>query len=175
MISTPVSDRFRFRLFTADDLIDLRELHGNAELMRFMHASGLPLTDAELLTWVETWRWEYDRAGYTKWRVETIDGQFLGRAGSSPIPDGQAELGYSLVKSQWGKGYATELASIVRDWAFANTDLPYLLGITMIGNTASQHVLAKIGMIPLGQHEFRGAPHEFFRLDRPSPPHATTR
>jgi RimJ/RimL family protein N-acetyltransferase len=163
----PVSERFRFRLFTEDDLPDLRALHGDVESMRYMHASGLPWNDEELLAWVAKWQGEYDLAGYTKWRVETIDGRFLGRAGLSPMPDGEAELGYSLVQSEWGKGYATELATIVRDWAFAETDLPYLLGITMIGNTASQRVLEKLGMVALGRREFRGRDHEFFRLDRP--------
>ena len=167
MSSGPVADRFRFRLFAHADLPDLRILHGDPESMRYMHASGLPWTDAELLTWVEKWQDEFDRAGYTKWRIETTDGVFIGRAGLSPMPDGEAELGYSLVRSEWGKGYATELATIVRDWAFAETDLPYLLGITMIGNTASQRVLEKIGMIHLGQREFRDRPHEFYRLDRP--------
>jgi RimJ/RimL family protein N-acetyltransferase len=163
----PTADRYRFRLFTHSDIADLCDLHGDTESMRYMHASGLPWTDAELHAWVDTWEAEYDAAGYTKWRVETADGRFLGRAGLSPMPGGEAELGYSLVRREWGKGYATELATIVRDWAFANTALPYLYGITMPGNAVSQRVLQKIGMTPLGLRPFRNGLYEFFRIDRP--------
>jgi RimJ/RimL family protein N-acetyltransferase len=162
----PAADGFRFRLFTHADIGDLRDLHGDHESMRYMHDSGLPWTDEELHTWVDTWQAEYGAAGYTKWRVEAADGRFLGRAGLSPMPGGEAELGYSLVRREWSKGYATALATIIRDWAFANTDLPYLYGITMPGNVASQRVLQKIGMSYLGPRPFRNGRYEFFRLDR---------
>ena len=33
-----------------------------------------------------------------------------------------AELGYHIVRAEWGKGYATEAALACRDWFFANTD-----------------------------------------------------
>jgi ribosomal-protein-alanine N-acetyltransferase len=164
----PAAEGYRFRRFTHDehDIADLRDLHGDTESMRYMHPSGLPWTDEQLHAWVDTWQAEYSSAGYTKWRVEATDGRFLGRAGLSPMPNGEAELGYSLVRREWGKGLATELAIIVRDWALANTDLPFIWGITMPGNTASQRVLQKIGMTPVGPRPFRGGTYEFFRLDR---------
>lgn len=166
----PQDPQFRFRVFTDDDLPEMRRLYGSPESVRYMTASGRPWTDADLLEYIANWQIEFEQYGYTKWRVETTDGTFLGRAGISPMPGSpdEAELGYCLLREEWGKGYATTLATIVRDWTWQATELPYIIGMTHLGNQASQRVLQKIGMNPEGQHPLKGDICEFFRIERPS-------
>jgi len=166
----PIDPHYTFRLFRPRDLPDLRELYGHAESVRYMSADGRPWTDVDLTRAIVAWQEEFHRVGYTKWRVDTGDGVFVGRAGLSPLEGApeEAELGYCVVREAWGKGIATELATIVRDWAWENTCLPYLIGVTRPGNTASQRVLFKIGMKETGQLAFQGSMCQFFRVDRPT-------
>lgn len=169
MPTQPEDPRFRFRVFTEEDLPEMRRLYGHPESVRYMTASGRPWTDDDLLAYIANWQLEFTAYGYTKWRVETADGTFIGRAGISPMPGSpdEAELGYCLLREEWGKGYATAMAIIVRDWIWQATDLPHIIGMTHLGNSASQRVLTKIGMVPRGRHELKGDMYEFFHIDRP--------
>ncbi len=69
--------------------------------------------------------------------------------------DGQAELGYWIVPSHWGRGYATEagraLVAAVRD----SLRIDQLVSGHFIDNPASGRVLEKIGFVPTGAVEPR--------------------
>ena len=56
-----------------------------------------------------------------------------------------AELGYHIVRSQWGKGFATESADRLCHWAFQTLKLHRLEATTTEGNHASEAVLRKLG------------------------------
>lgn len=56
------------------------------------------------------------------------------------------QVGYALVKSAWGKGYATEMAAAVLHYGFVDLQIPLIVGITNLPNVASQRVLEKIGL-----------------------------
>jgi ribosomal-protein-alanine N-acetyltransferase len=167
----PTDLRYRFRLFDADDLDDLRDLYGHPSSVQYLSVDGHPWTDDDLLRQVATWRDEFDQFGYTKWRVDTVDGEFVGRAGMSPLwgDPSQAEMGYCIRRELWGRGIATHLATIVRDWAWRHTTLPHLVGMTYPGNEPSQRVLTRIGMVSTGPQVFDGETFDTFRLDRPNP------
>ena len=56
-----------------------------------------------------------------------------------------AELSYRIVRSQWGKGFATESADRLCHWAFETLRLRRLEAMTIDGNNASEAVLTKLG------------------------------
>lgn len=58
----------------------------------------------------------------------------------------EAELGYILHKDFHGKGYATEVASALRDFAFDVLAVRRLVAHCDVRNTASFNVMKKIGM-----------------------------
>jgi [ribosomal protein S5]-alanine N-acetyltransferase len=58
----------------------------------------------------------------------------------------QAELGYWLGVSYWGKGYATECARAVVDYGFDTLKLHRIYASYLAHNVASSRVLQKIGM-----------------------------
>ena len=62
--------------------------------------------------------------------------------------DGQpeVEIGYRLARSAWGKGYATEAATAVRDHAFTTLGIKRLIALVDPANTASIRVAEKLGM-----------------------------
>ena len=84
---------------------------------------------------------------YGMWAVEDKEfGQFVGRIGLFN-PEGWPgiEVGWTLVKSSWGKGYATEAANCSVEWAFKNTNAQELISLIIPENTASIKVSERIG------------------------------
>ena len=63
---------------------------------------------------------------------------------AEPAPDG-VEIGYRLVRSAWGKGYATEGARLMVGRA-VSSGAPRVFATTMAVNTASRRVLEKAGL-----------------------------
>jgi ribosomal-protein-alanine N-acetyltransferase len=66
-----------------------------------------------------------------------------------------AELGYWIGVPFWGRGYATEAANAAVAFGFETLCLHRIYAHHFAGNTASQHVLEKIGM----RHEGRSRHH----------------
>ena len=60
--------------------------------------------------------------------------------------DAVAELGYSVARSQWGRGLMAEAAGAVIDWAFADRCLAKVVARADILNRQSWRVMEKLGM-----------------------------
>ena len=67
----------------------------------------------------------------------------------------------------WGKGYATEMASVVRDYGFQKLELPTIVGITLPENIASQRVLEKIGLTYRKQAHYYGVDVSLYQMENP--------
>jgi len=61
------------------------------------------------------------------------------------------ELGFDFRSDQWNRGYATEAAIAVRDFAFDQLKLPRLISLIQVGNIASRRVAEKVGMAYAGE------------------------
>lgn len=59
---------------------------------------------------------------------------------------GVIEIGYSLFEEHWGKGFATEIAQAMVDYAIVNLNPQKLIGYVDSRNPASMRVLEKMGM-----------------------------
>jgi RimJ/RimL family protein N-acetyltransferase len=55
------------------------------------------------------------------------------------------ELGYALRKDHWGRGYATEAASLMLDFAFSTAGLHRVQAATGPGNGPSRALLERLG------------------------------
>ena len=64
------------------------------------------------------------------------------------------QVGFSLARSAWGKGFGTEMAFAVLRYGFVERNLPRIAGIASLQNHASQHVLTKIGLERRGERSF---------------------
>ncbi|WP_435178242.1 GNAT family N-acetyltransferase [Actinacidiphila sp. bgisy145] len=70
----------------------------------------------------------------------------LGGVGFHGPPDrGAVEIGYDLSPSARGRGWATEAARALCQWALGQPDVMVVLATTEPGNAASQAVLARVG------------------------------
>ena len=105
--------RLVLRRFTLADVDNLVSLNADPDVMRFI-TGGIPIgrveIEDELLPAFLGYYERFD--GYGFWAaMEKRTGEFLGcfyltpQEGGAP---GEAELGFRLRKSAWGKGYATE-------------------------------------------------------------------
>ncbi|MEH2511260.1 RimJ/RimL family protein N-acetyltransferase [Nitrobacteraceae bacterium AZCC 1564] len=112
--------------------------------------------------------------------ANTIDTVFLiereraviGLVGISWENEDAPELGYCLGVDHWGKGYATEAARAVIDYAFEEFAIERLISGARVLNPASRHVLEKCGFQWTGVelHRFlalgSSTPVDCFKLDR---------
>lgn len=65
--------------------------------------------------------------------------------------NGKVEFGYRLAKVAWGKGYATEIAKALVNYAFHTLQLEEVYGTTDPDNVVSQKVLIKAGLTYVGE------------------------
>lgn len=142
------TDRLVLSGWRADQLGDLIALHGDALVARYLDADGQPWNSSKAEARLAIWMDNFAQHRMGKLRlIRKCDGAFVGRAGFGLFGDkGEPEIGYALLPTFHGQGYATEAASGLRDWLFRETDWTYFLGFADVRNTASLAVLGRIGM-----------------------------
>jgi len=86
-------------------------------------------------------------AGYAMFSViERASGQWVGRLGPwSPEGWPGTEIGWTIARDRWGRGYATEGAIAAADWAFETLGWTEIVHAIAPGNHASQAVARKLG------------------------------
>lgn len=58
----------------------------------------------------------------------------------------RAEIGYVLARSHWKRGYMTEAAHAVVEWALSQPEIFRVWAVCDVENVASAKMLEKIGM-----------------------------
>ena len=97
--------------------------------------------------------------------VERASGLVVGGIGffGPPRASGEVEVGYGIVPSRQGRGYATEALQAMLAMAWADPRVTAVVAGTDPGNAASQRVLEKAGFRRIADDgEFR------YRLGRPA-------
>ena len=143
------TERLVLRKFRLSDADAMNRVFGDPEVMYFGDGVQTP-------KWVHEWLhrcFENDRqkSGIGPLAVvEKSSTETIGYCGLFYFPDvcGQpeTEIGYRLVRPYWGRGYATEAARAVRDYAFNILRLPRLIAMIDPQNVASIRVVEKLGM-----------------------------
>ncbi len=143
--------RLWLRRFTADDVDLVVELDADPAVMRFING-GTPTPRDEIAGSVLPAFLAYYERG-EKWgfwaAIEKATGSFLGWFHLRPAEGGaddEPELGYRLVRSAWGRGYATEGSAALIEKAFAEFGARRVYAETMAVNLASRRVMEKAGL-----------------------------
>ena len=145
------TDRLVLRRFTMADADDLFDLDADPEVMNFI-TGGLPTPREEIENDVLPAFLRYYERGdrYGFWAaVEKSAGESLGwfhfisREGGD---SDEAELGYRLKKSAWGKGYATEGSRALIQKGFTELGVRRVVAETMVVHAASRRVMENAGL-----------------------------
>lgn len=95
-------------------------------------------------------RLENDRTqkGFGPWFIiHQKQQKVVGEIGFKGKPDalGKVELGYHVYRASRGKGFATEAAEALVEWAFSHRSVAYIYAECKKTNVRSQNVLRKLG------------------------------
>jgi ribosomal-protein-alanine N-acetyltransferase len=98
-------------------------------------------------------------AGWLHWYWVLRDERVLigsGGFGGKPDHNGKMEIGFSIVDSHHGRGYATEAVGALIRWTGSQKDVRRIVAATVDSNIASRRVLQKCGFYEVGPGEDPG-------------------
>jgi RimJ/RimL family protein N-acetyltransferase len=103
------------------------------------------------------------------WVLETRnEGEVVGRAGLYFPPEWPAiELGWTVGRQHWGKGYAPEAALAAAKWARESLGLSRIISLIEPTNAQSIRVAEKLGEQPEGDFTTRGFLLRIYASDLP--------
>lgn len=147
------TERLVLRSMVTDDLDDLLGIFGDPVVMASFRQP--PLKREQVRKWLDRNLDHQREHGYGLFAVCLKDsGRLIGDCGLELMEvsgEQVAELGYDFRSECWSRGYATEAACVVRDFAFSTLKLPRLVSLIQPGNPASERVAQKTGMEMTGR------------------------
>jgi RimJ/RimL family protein N-acetyltransferase len=170
--------RVRLRQWQDSDLEPFAELNADPVAMEFFPST---LTRQESDALVLRLQDAIDERGWGFWCLE-INGACAGFTGLN-VPGFEApfmpavEIGWRLLRRDWGHGYASEAARLALDYGFKVLRLQEIVAFAAAANVRSRAVMDRIGMLhdPTGDFEHPrvaiGHPlrrHVLYRLSRPA-------
>jgi len=166
------AERLVLRDLEPTDLDDLATIFADEEVMRWIGGGGVLGRDvAEGM--IERQRAHYAERGWGQWAtVERATGRMIGVCGLILWPSmgghEELEVAYLLAHDAWGKGFATEAATAIRD--FGRAIRPDLVSLIYPDNAASINVARKLGMVWEKEVELKGSTLGLYRLSVSGPP-----
>ena len=142
------TERLILRPFTLDDIEPSYQMNLDPEVTKYTGDGGVVSREAidyRIKTHVFG---DYQKHGFGRFAVELKEtGNFIGFAGLKFLPEmNEVDIGYRFMQEHWGKGYATESGKASLAFGFEELKLNRIIGIAMPENTASVHVLKKLGL-----------------------------
>lgn len=141
------TERLLLREYTPEDFDALFEIMSDEETMRHYPS---PFDAHRTIGWIEWNLRNYKEYGFGLWAVVLKEtGAFIGDCGMTiQNIDGVMlpEIGYHIHKKYWRRGYGSEAARAVRDWAFENTSYDCLYSYMKYTNVGSYSTAVANGM-----------------------------
>ncbi len=154
------TDRLLLREFDADDAEAFYPLVSNPEILRFTLDPGGGVNSVgqalELLRSRSVA--DYRKHGFGRLAVvEKASRQLIGFAGLKYLGDrGEVDLGYRLLPTHWGRGFATESGRAILQDGFTRLGLTRIIATVFPKNVASVRVLEKLGFVFEKPFEYEG-------------------
>jgi len=163
------TERLAIRTWQENDFKLARTLWGDPDVMAFL---GGALSDEKVNEKMRAEMACLEKHGVQYWPVfEKRSGEFVGCCGLRPWaytpPEGH-EIGFHLVKSKWGKGYAVEAAQGVVKHAFEQLQISTLRAGHHPEHVNSKKVLLRLGFQYVDAVFYRptGLMHPTYQLRR---------
>ncbi len=156
------TERLVLREIVATDAEAMFVLDSNPEVHKYL--GNNPVQDiAQIHEVIGFIRQQYTDNGIGRWAViEKSTGNFMGWAGLKCVKEALYDLpyyydiGYRLIPSYWGKGFATEVAIASLHYGFEKMHLTEIYGAADVNNVASNKILSKIGLAFTDVFDYEG-------------------
>ena len=162
------TERLKIREFESHDVQALSKILSDPDVMEF--SSKGPLNEADTMGFIEWCIKSYQKYGYGQWAViEKESGKLIGCCGLSHATVDEVdevEIGYRLDKEHWGKGLASEAASVVLALGFGTRIIESIVGIVAPRHRGSIRVLEKIGFRSFSETCYCGWEVRIYRLSQ---------
>ena len=166
-MQTLSSARLRYRMFEESDLDGYAAMCADEEVMRYL-GDGLPMDRAGAWRNMALVLGHWQLRGFGPWAVEErATGRLAGRVGCwQPESWPALEIGWTLCRDFWGKGYATEAGLVALDHAFAQLKQSHVISLIHRQNQRSIAVARRLGMQREGSTEVMGHAVEIYGIHR---------
>jgi ribosomal-protein-alanine N-acetyltransferase len=156
-IPTIRTGRVVLRPFVDDDAEPLFRILSEPGVLRYFPSSKPPPLE-RVKKIIEGHKRHWSENGFGWWAAaDRTDDRLIGWCGLGLLEEtDEIEIKYLFGPSHWGRGIATEAASVCIDYAFREAALEEIIGLTHVENIASQRVLEKIGLTFRNQAEYFG-------------------
>jgi ribosomal-protein-alanine N-acetyltransferase len=163
------TERLVLRSMVADDLEGLLAIFGDADVMAAFDEQ--PFNREHARRWLGRNLAHQRVHGYGLFSVclKQSD-RLIGDCGLELMEVSEeqvAELGYDFRSDHWNRGYATEAACAVRDYAFSTLRLPLLVSLIRPRNYASARVAEKAGLEKVDEVERNGRKYLRYEIRNP--------
>jgi RimJ/RimL family protein N-acetyltransferase len=164
------TERLLLRQWRDGDWQGLHRTYGDPEVMSWIGAPAGDLASTAAAVGRMSMHWRL--LGYGMFAVEErTSGEIVGRVGLMLHPDWpldgpKVEVGWTLQRSAWGRGYATEGAKASLEFGFDVLDLPQIFSMTRPDNARSRAVMERCGLTQRGELVFHGWRQVHYAIDR---------
>jgi RimJ/RimL family protein N-acetyltransferase len=143
-----IAQRVKLREFVPEDFIDLREMDLLPELHTFEREMPSEAETQKSLNESISSQSELPRTNYRLAITIPPKNRVMGILKFARQWEAirEWEIGWAIHPAEWGKGYATEAARCVIDWAFEGLNVHRIVAYCHALNTASVRVMEKLGM-----------------------------
>jgi len=142
------TDRLVLRPFDRSDAAVLEKLAGDRRIADTTISVPHPFTSAHAADWINAGQRGHATGGHRSFAIaERASHVLIGYAGLHDIDaeHRQAEISFWIGGAFEGRGYVTEAARRLIDFAFADLALNRICAFHMVRNAGSQRVLEKLG------------------------------
>ena len=164
----PDGDRIKFRRLTMEDAWIWEEFIMSDKATEYF---SLPKEREESTKWIKRQLNRYmDRGDGLLAVVGKSNDEFLGQCGMLwQEIDGEEvlEVGYSFLPRYWGRGYATESASLCYRHGFDLELSDFIVSIVHEYNIPSQQVASRNGLRLWKRSSWKEFPVQVWRIDKP--------
>lgn len=152
------SARLRLRRFTEEDADFVIALVNDAGWLRFIGDRDVRTRESAVV-YIARLNRMHDEYGHGALRIELrATGEPIGMAGLFRRPGlAEPDVGFALLPEFYGQGYAYEAAGAVLAAARRHLGLSRVLGVTVPENSASIHLLEKLGLRGVSAVQLLGA------------------
>jgi RimJ/RimL family protein N-acetyltransferase len=150
------TERLMLRWFREADFPEYAAICADPEVMKYL--TGNPMNEMEAWRNMASHMGHWYFRGFGVWAVEEkLSRRMVGRIGfMHPFGWPGFELGWTLGRESWGKGYAIEGARRALEYAFNEMDRDHVISCIAPDNVRSIRVAEKLGEKVEGQTELMG-------------------